>query len=99
MLFEESRPVGGWIKSTWFWMPALVVLGGLLGFHKAPPAPQAGPAKEAQPDGATVQKFVSRHCLGCHNSDDKKGGLALDAISPEDVGKHAATWERVVRKV
>src|SRR5262249_25849102 len=54
---------------------------------------------EAPPDSATVQKFVTRYCLGCHNRDDKRGGLALDTLRPDDVGKHAATWEKVVRKV
>ena len=91
--------MGGWVKSTCFWMPALVVAGGLVGFPGAPPAPRSGSAQAAQPDGAAVQKFVARHCLRCHNSDDKRGGLALDAIRPEDIGKHAAIWEKVVRKV
>src|SRR5262249_48895928 len=35
----------------------------------------------------------------CHNSDDRKGGLALDAINSEDVGAHARVWEKVVRKL
>ncbi len=91
--------MGGWVKSTRFWMPALLVAGGLVGFHGAHQAPQPGPAQEAQPDSATVQKFVTQHCLSCHNGDDKRGGLALDAISADDVGKHAAIWEKVVRKL
>jgi hypothetical protein len=91
--------MGGWVKATRFWMPALVVAGGLVGFHAAQQPLQPAPAPEAQPDNATVQKFVTQHCLSCHNSDDKRGGLALDAVSADDVGKHPAVWEKVVRKV
>src|SRR4051794_15483707 len=91
--------MGGWLKSTRCWLPALVVAGGLVGLPGAQQPPQPGPAQEAQADGATVQKFVTQHCITCHNGDDKRGGLALDAISAADVGKHAATWEKVVRKV
>jgi hypothetical protein len=80
-------------------MLALVVAGGLVGFHRAHQASQPELAKEAQLDSATVQKFVAQHCIKCHNSDAKRGGLALDVIRSEDVGKHAAIWEKVVRKV
>src|SRR5262249_3953021 len=80
-------------------MLALVVAGGLLVFHRAHQASPPEPAKEALPDSATVQKFVTQHCFKCHDSDTKKGELALDVLNSEDVGKHAAVWEKVVRKV
>src|SRR5262245_26770888 len=99
MSVEESHPMGGWVRSIRFWIPALVVAGGWVGFHGAHQAPQPVPVKAAQPDNATVQQFVTEHCITCHNSDVKRGGLALDAISSEDPGKHAAVWEKVVRKV
>jgi hypothetical protein len=91
--------MAGWVKSIRFWMPALAVAGGLVDFHWADQAPHPGLAKHAQPDSATVREFVAQHCTSCHNRDDKRGGLALDAISSEDIDKHAATWEKVVRKV
>lgn len=49
----------------------------------------------AGPDG--VGPFVEQHCLKCHNRDDKKGGLALDAGA--DVARQPAIWEKVVRKL
>src|SRR5205807_9120315 len=52
-----------------------------------------------QLDSATVKQFVTKHCTSCHNSDDKRAGLALDAISSEDIGAHPAVWEKVVRKL
>jgi hypothetical protein len=81
------------------WTLALVVAGGLIGFHRVHQASPPEPAKEAQLDTTTVQKFVTQHCIKCHDSDTKRGGLALDILSSEDVGKHAAVWEKVVRKV
>jgi hypothetical protein len=58
-----------------------------------------GPAQEAQPVSATVKQCVAKHCASCHNSDDKKGGLDLDTLSSKDIGAHAGTWEKVVRKL
>jgi hypothetical protein len=80
-------------------MPALLVVGGWVGVHWAHHAPQPGPAQEAQLDAATVKQCVAKHCTSCHNSDDKKGGLDLDTISSRDISAHAATWEKVVRKL
>lgn len=48
---------------------------------------------------ADVQRFVKRHCIDCHNSSDKTAGLALDKLDATNVAKHAATWEKVVRKL
>ena len=42
---------------------------------------------------------MNQYCSGCHNQDDKAGGLALDTLDVEQVGKDAAVWEQVVRKV
>jgi mono/diheme cytochrome c family protein len=79
-------------------MPALLVAAGLAGWQRSNVAvpPAIAPAAHAEP--ASVQKFVTQHCIGCHNSENRRGGLALDAIIAEDVGKHAAAWEKVVRK-
>jgi len=45
------------------------------------------------------QALMNQYCAGCHNQDDNAGGMALDKLDFEKVGKDAATWERVVRKV
>ncbi len=42
---------------------------------------------------------MNQYCSGCHNQDDLAGGMALDKLDFEKVGKDAAVWERVVRKV
>ncbi|MBN1237300.1 MAG: DUF1592 domain-containing protein, partial [Gammaproteobacteria bacterium] len=42
---------------------------------------------------------VEGYCFDCHNSIEQVGDLALDALSPEDVGQDAATWEKVLRKL
>jgi hypothetical protein len=78
---------------------ALVIAGGLFGFRGPGQSAQPGPKTEAQLDSAAVKQFVDQHCVSCHNRDDKRGGLALDAIGSEPVGKHAVAWEKVVRKV
>jgi hypothetical protein len=43
--------------------------------------------------------LVTEYCLSCHDEDKKKGDLALDAILAEDVTRHPAAWEKVVRKL
>jgi len=45
------------------------------------------------------QALMNQYCAGCHNQDDLAGGMALDTMDFEKVGKDAAVWERVVRKV
>src|SRR5260370_6099864 len=42
---------------------------------------------------------VNQYCLGCHNNKVKAAGLALDAISAENVSQHPEAWEKVVRKL
>lgn len=41
------------------------------------------------------QPVINQYCVGCHNTQSKAGGLALDAAKPDD----AATWEKVLRRV
>ncbi len=43
--------------------------------------------------------LINQYCTGCHNQTAHAGGLALDGLDPADVGAHADTWEKVVRKV
>jgi hypothetical protein len=42
---------------------------------------------------------VQQYCLTCHNDRVKTAGLTLDALDVDRVDAHAATWERVVRKL
>jgi hypothetical protein len=68
---------------------------------------RGAPQKEAAPAHAprgsrereAIGRFVDGYCVGCHNQDEKTAGLALDAISSEDVARNSTTWEKVVRKL
>jgi hypothetical protein len=42
---------------------------------------------------------VDLYCVACHNRDDQTAGLALDAISSEDVSRNPNAWEQIVRKL
>jgi len=43
--------------------------------------------------------MVATYCAGCHSSQAKMGGLALDTLSLDAVGKDAQIWEKAVRKL
>jgi mono/diheme cytochrome c family protein len=57
--------------------------------------PQAAAAPTASPEAA----FLTQYCLGCHNQRAKIAGLALDTLDLAQVGSHAETWEKVVKKI
>lgn len=67
----------------------------LLG-KPAPRAPQDNPFIS---QAGTQWQMLNTYCVRCHNATLKSGGLALNAMRPEDVGKDAETWENVVRKL
>ena len=56
---------------------------------RTPPAP-AAPSPRA---------MLDTYCVVCHNARIKTAGLSLDALDLEQVGDHAETWEKVVRKL
>jgi hypothetical protein len=80
-------------------VPALFLAGGLVSVPSAqqPSKPLASPG--ARLDRATVHKFVTQHCTGCHDGDAKKAGLDLDALGSEGLEAHPQVWERVARKL
>ena len=76
----------------------------------APPAGELLPAPAVSPQtqtpvssgassGESVRPVLNRYCVGCHNERLRTAGLALDEMDPARVGDHAATWEKVVRKL
>src|SRR5437763_794274 len=67
---------------------------GLAQQQAAPPASPKIPAERE-----AVGRFLDRHCLECHNGDDKTAGLDLDVISSEGVDRHPGAWEKVVRRL
>ena len=71
---------------------------GLLDVHAA--GAQAQSPSHALATGAEpVRAVLNRYCVGCHNERLRTAGLALDEMDPARVGDHAATWEKVVRKL
>jgi len=73
----------------------LLVAGGLTGVAAAQQASAPRPAPPLSPERA----LVARYCIDCHSREEKTAGLALDAISLDDVDAHAEVWEKVVRKL
>lgn len=42
---------------------------------------------------------VDKYCVSCHNADEKKGGMNLDAIRFDEVTAHTETWENVIERL
>ena len=76
-------------------MPFLLVAGGWIGMGEA----QQQSARPSSPAVSPVRAVVKQYCVRCHNSEAKKGGLALDTISSQDVNRHPEVWEKAVRKL
>jgi Protein of unknown function (DUF1592)/Protein of unknown function (DUF1588)/Protein of unknown function (DUF1585)/Protein of unknown function (DUF1595)/Protein of unknown function (DUF1587)/Planctomycete cytochrome C len=86
----------GHLACWWLCLPALTAV--LVSVHgDQPPSPP--PHSSAGRLEPSLASLVSQYCFKCHNSDDKKGGLALDALSSASVDAHTAVWEKVVRKL
>jgi hypothetical protein len=77
----------------------LLLVGGFTGSGLAQEQAASPPAPKVSSERDLVSRFVDRHCLECHNGDDKKAELDLDAVSSEDVDRHPKVWEKVVRKL
>jgi mono/diheme cytochrome c family protein len=75
--------------------PFLPVMAAALSSVAAAQTPTAAPPPTAPPEAATV----SRYCVTCHNARAKTGGLVLDPTQLTNIGPHADTWEKVVRKL
>ena len=73
---------------------ALVVLGACFSSSAQQASTRPSPAL-----GAPVTAVVDKYCLTCHDSEMKKGGLALDLIWRDEVTQHPDEWERVIRKL
>src|SRR5580765_782483 len=67
----------------------------------APPnaSGQPPPASLAETERRQKPALLNQYCITCHNQRLKTGGLMLDTLDLEHVGKDAAAWEKVVRKV
>jgi hypothetical protein len=75
----------------------VTLAGGLVSFDWAQQPP--GPLSPAGSERAGVKHFVTKHCTKCHNSNEKKAGLALDILGSAGIDIHPQVWEKVVRKL
>jgi mono/diheme cytochrome c family protein len=66
---------------------------------RALPAGQSRVESRLALDAVAVRAMLDRYCVTCHNQRLNTAGLALDALDLRRVGDHAATWEKVVRKL
>ena len=78
-----------------FALPAILLAGGLFADDRIRRPTQS----DSAPQRGTIKPFVTQYCIQCHNGDDKKGGLALDAPGLDDLAAHSALWEKVARKL
>ena len=47
----------------------------------------------------SVASLVQNHCANCHNGEERKGELDLDAISGDAITDHSAIWEKVITRL
>jgi len=79
---------------------ALAVLSGDA--QQREQAGQKSHQAELKPGAASPSAkpaLLNQYCITCHNQRLKTGGLLLDSMDLEHVGKDAAAWEKVVRKI
>src|SRR5258705_2347780 len=60
---------------------------------------QSAPAAAAPAVAPLDNALPTQYCTGCHNQRAKTAGLMLDSMDYSNIGKDAATWEKVVRKI
>jgi len=51
------------------------------------------------PEPPQKPALLNQYCITCHNQRLKTAGLLLDSMDLDHVGKDAAAWEKVVRKI
>ena len=84
------------------WM--VIILGMTFGA-----VPAAGPqqrsargvsrAPSTSLQASSERALLNQYCFSCHNQRLKTAGLTLDTLDVENIGAHAETWEKVVRKL
>ncbi len=60
---------------------------------------QAATAPSMPGPGTDYSALVRTYCVGCHNEQLKTAGLSLQNLDVTNVPAHAATWEKVARKL
>jgi mono/diheme cytochrome c family protein len=83
---------------VWAGAAALLAQSGATRPQPATPAPSPAPSAES----ARHRAWLNQYCVGCHNSRSASPAnepVNLEAASLDDLLPHAATWERVLRKL
>ena len=75
----------------------LVIMSASAGALTAD-APQQ-PAATLAASSSAPRAALKQYCLTCHNDQIKTAGLTLAPLDVDRVDEHAATWEKVVRKL
>ena len=70
---------------------------GLIGFTGAPL--EAAEAGASAATAAETRAVLDKYCVSCHNGRLKTAGLALDTVDLADATTHAASLEKVIRKL
>jgi mono/diheme cytochrome c family protein len=74
-----------------------------VGHARTPVRPSVaafGDQNRASSDRLTrVRTLLDQYCVTCHNDVQKTAGLVLSALDVTEIGMHAETWEKVVRKI
>lgn len=55
--------------------------------------------KKKPPAISSKLALVDKYCISCHNAEENKGGMNLDAIRFEDVIQHSEIWENVIARL
>jgi hypothetical protein len=73
----------------------------LVSGQAGPPAESGPAARPSTPaaDAARQRQLLDQYCVTCHNNRLKTAGLLLDELDVANLGAHAATAEKVVRKL
>ena len=86
---------------------ALIWAAGSLLLAQSPSGLPARAGSHAEPVGpptaaATHRAWLNKYCLGCHsnrNPQPANDPVNLESVNLDDLLPHAATWERVLRKL
>ena len=92
MRVKSSGPRATW--AVWLGLAAAACIS--MGAARQQPA--SAPVRAVgNPD--RTRATLDRYCVTCHNQRVQSGQLSLESLDASQVAGHAATWEKVVRKV
>ena len=92
--------------ATLAWVVVVVAVGhpfrGATLVAQSAPVRQAPATAAPAANAATYRTWVNKYCVGCHSTRNPQPGndpVNLESASLDNLLPHAATWERVLRKL